>query len=103
MLLWKKNLMRHFFVPFDSCLVNSHYFDSSINFEVADVCSLFDGYQIMEVNDWKPHFEELLEREIKSLPSSVEVPKLELKEFPCRLKYAFFVPSDTFPIAITLN
>ena len=26
----------------ESCLVNSYFLDSSINFEAADVCSLFD-------------------------------------------------------------
>ena len=26
----------------ESCLVNSYFLDSSINFESADVCSLFD-------------------------------------------------------------
>ena len=101
MLLWKKNLMRHFCNPLDSCLVNSYYPDSSINSKVADVCYLSDESQIMEVNGWKPRFEELLERETKPLPSSVEVPKLELKQFSCGLKYAFFIPSDTFPVVIT--
>ena len=62
----------------ESCLVNSYFLHSSINFESADVCSLFDESQIMKVNGWEPCFEELLERETKPLPFSVEA-----------LKYAF--------------
>ena len=55
----------------------------------------------MEVNGWKPRFEELPERETQSLLSSVEVTKLELKQLSCGLKYAFFILGDTFPVAIT--
>ena len=55
----------------------------------------------MEVNGWKPCFEELPEREIKSILSSVEVPKLELEQLLRGLKYAFFISSDTFPVVIT--
>ena len=55
----------------------------------------------MEVNGWKQRFKELLERETLTLLSSVKVPKLELKQLSRGLKYAFFIPGDTFPIAIT--
>ena len=93
--------MRHFFDPLNSCLFNSYYLDSSINSKVVDVFSLINESQIMEVNGWKPRFEELLKRETQSLLSSVEVPKLELKQLSCGLKYAFVIPGDPFPIAIT--
>ena len=91
----------YFFDPLDSCLFNSYYLDSSINFEVVDVFSLINESQIMEVNGWKQRFKELLERETLTLLSSVKVPKLELKQLSRGLKYAFFIPGDTFPIAIT--
>ena len=94
-------LIRHLSNPLESCLVNSYNPDSSINPKVVDVCYLSDESQIMEVNGWKPRFEELPERETKSILSSIEVPKLELKQLLCGIKYAFFISGDTFPIVIT--
>ena len=64
-------------------------------------CSLVNESQIMEVNGWKPRFEELPKRNTKPLPSSIEVPKLELKQLPRDLRYAFLEPGDTFPIVFT--
>ena len=96
-------LMRHFSDPLESCLVNSYYPDSSINSKVADVCYLSDESQIMEVNDWKPCFEELLERETKFILSSVKVPKLELKQLLRGLKYAFFISVIPFLLLLLLN
>ena len=86
--------MRHFCNPHDSCLVNSYYPNSSINSKFANVCYLSNESQIMEVNEWKPRFKELLKRETQSLISSVEILKLELKQLSCGLKYAFFIPGD---------
>uniref|UniRef100_A0A2N9J3C0 Reverse transcriptase/retrotransposon-derived protein RNase H-like domain-containing protein n=1 Tax=Fagus sylvatica TaxID=28930 RepID=A0A2N9J3C0_FAGSY len=55
----------------------------------------------MELNCWKPRFEELPKSENKALPSSVAIPKLELKQLPSGLKYAFLESGDTFPIVIS--
>uniref|UniRef100_A0A2N9EYS5 RNA-directed DNA polymerase n=1 Tax=Fagus sylvatica TaxID=28930 RepID=A0A2N9EYS5_FAGSY len=35
------------------------------------------------------------------LPSSIEIPKLELKQLPSELKYAFLESGDTFPVVIS--
>jgi hypothetical protein len=43
----------------------------------------------MELNCWKPRFEELPKSENKALLSSVAISKLELKQLPSGLKYAF--------------
>ena len=94
-------LMRHFSNPLESCLVNSYYPNSSINSKVAYACYLSNESQIMEVNGCKPRFEELPKRETKSIFSSVEVPKLELKQLLRGLKYAFFISGDTFLVIIT--
>ncbi|XP_075669961.1 uncharacterized protein LOC142639702 [Castanea sativa] len=40
-------------------------------------------------------------REIKLLPSSEQVPKLELKSLPVELKYAFLGTDETFPVVIS--
>ena len=55
----------------------------------------------MELNFWKQRFEELPKSENKALPSSVAIPKLELKQFPSELKYVFFESGDTFSIVIS--
>jgi hypothetical protein len=55
----------------------------------------------MELNCWKPRFEELPKSENKVLLSSVVIPKLELKQLPNGLKYAFLESGDTFPIIIS--
>uniref|UniRef100_A0A2N9FCS6 RNA-directed DNA polymerase n=1 Tax=Fagus sylvatica TaxID=28930 RepID=A0A2N9FCS6_FAGSY len=44
--------------PLDSCLLNFSDGDSSIGSNIANVCSLLD-LQVMELNCWKPRFEEL--------------------------------------------
>ena len=46
-------------------------------------------------------YEELPPREIKLLPSSEQVPKLELKPLPVELKYAFLRTDETFPVVIS--
>uniref|UniRef100_A0A2N9G390 RNA-directed DNA polymerase n=1 Tax=Fagus sylvatica TaxID=28930 RepID=A0A2N9G390_FAGSY len=56
---------------------------------------------VMELNCWKPRFEELPKSENKALPSSVAIPKLELKQLPSGLKYAFLESGDTFPVVIS--
>ena len=46
-------------------------------------------------------YEELPHREIKLLPSSEQVPKLELKPLPVELKYAFLGTDETFLMVIS--
>jgi hypothetical protein len=86
--------------PLDSCLLNFSDGDSSIGSNIASVCSLLD-LQVMELNCWKPRFKELHKSENKALPSSVAIPKLELKQLPNGLKYAFLESGDTFPVVIS--
>jgi hypothetical protein len=86
--------------PLDSCLLNFSDSDSSIGSNITNVCSLLDS-QVMELNCWKPRFEELPKSENKALPFSVAIPKLELKQLPSGLKYAFLASGDTFPIVIS--
>jgi hypothetical protein len=86
--------------PLDSCLLNFSDGDSSIGSNIANVCSLLD-LQVMELNCWKPRFEELPKSENKALPFSVAISKLELKQLPNGLKYAFLESGDTFPVVIS--
>jgi hypothetical protein len=86
--------------PLDSCLLNFSNSDSSIGSDIANDCSLLNS-QVMELNCWKLRFEELPKSENKALPSSVAIPKLELKQLPSGLKYAFLESGDTFPVVIS--
>ena len=54
----------------------------------------------MEASNWKLKYEELPNREIKLLPSSEQVPKLELKPLLAELKYAFLGTDETFLVVI---
>ena len=55
----------------------------------------------MEVSNWNLKYGELPPREIKLLPSSEQVPKLELKPLPVELKYAFLGTNEIFPVVIS--
>uniref|UniRef100_A0A2N9IPP2 Reverse transcriptase/retrotransposon-derived protein RNase H-like domain-containing protein n=1 Tax=Fagus sylvatica TaxID=28930 RepID=A0A2N9IPP2_FAGSY len=87
--------------PLESCLVNSLDFDDDEDSEVAHICSVLNSSQVLEVNAWRPKFEELPPRNIMPVPSSVEAPKLELKPLPVELKYAFLGQEETFPVVIS--
>jgi len=51
--------------------------------------------------NWRPQIEELPPRSIKSIPSSVQPPKPDLKSLPFNLKYSFFGENETFPVIIS--
>jgi hypothetical protein len=87
--------------PLESCLVNSLDFDDDEDSEVAHICSVLNSSQVLEVNAWRPKFEELPPRNIMPVLSSVEAPKLELKPLPVELKYAFLGQEETFPVVIS--
>jgi hypothetical protein len=54
-----------------------------------------------KVNIWRPKIEELPLRSIKSIPSSVQPSKPDLKSLPFNLKYSFFEENETFPVIIS--
>jgi hypothetical protein len=87
--------------PLESCLVNSLDFDDDKDSEVAHICSVLNSSQVLEVNAWRPKFEELPPCNIMPVPSRVEAPKLELKSLPVELKYAFLGQEETFPVIIS--
>ena len=53
------------------------------------------------MSNWKLKYEKLPPREIKLLPSSEQVPELELKPLPVELKYVFLGIDETFPMVIS--
>ena len=75
--------------------------DFDENSEVAYIYSLLEFAQDLGTSKWTPTFEELPPQGIKSVPSSEQVPKLDLKPLPSELKYAFLGPNDTYPVVIS--
>ncbi|KAK9922019.1 hypothetical protein M0R45_030502 [Rubus argutus] len=84
----------------ENFLVNSHDSSTFENAEIVEISSFLDSFQVQEVNEWTTKFEKLPPR-VEPKPSSVEVPKLELKPLPADLKYAFLGLNDTFPVVIS--
>ena len=60
-----------------------------------------ESTQELEASNWKFKYEELPPREIKLLPSSEQVPKLELKPLLVELKYSFLGINESFPMVIS--
>jgi len=56
-----------------------------------------------KANSWRPKIEELPPRSIKSIPSSVQPPKPDLKSLPFNLKYSFLRENETFLVIISSN
>ena len=87
--------------PLEACLVNSCDFNFNENFEIAYIHCLLEYVQELEASNWKLKYEDLPPYEIKLLPSSEQVPKLELKPLPVEFKYAFLGTNETFLVVIS--
>ena len=87
--------------PLEACLVNSCDFNFDENSKIAYIHYLLGSTQEMEASNWKLKYEELPPCEIKLMPSSKQVPKLELKPLPVELKYAFQGTDETFPVVVS--
>ncbi|XP_058217607.1 uncharacterized protein LOC131328718 [Rhododendron vialii] len=86
--------------PLEVCLTaeEENFLDSP---EVEYLCSLLDVEDVCGTDIWSPKFEELPHLESKTLPSSIQPPKLELKVLPETLKYAFLGENETYPVVIS--
>ncbi|GKF26122.1 hypothetical protein Tco_0082016, partial [Tanacetum coccineum] len=56
--------------------------------------SFYPGTELVEPLEWKA-----FENQLK--PSNVKLPKLELKELPKHLEYAFLQENDQLPVVIS--
>ncbi|XP_058222963.1 uncharacterized protein LOC131332682 [Rhododendron vialii] len=65
------------------------------------LCSLLDMEDVCGTDVWSPKFKELPPLECKTIPSSIQPPKLELKVLPETLKYAFLGEHETYPMVIS--
>ena len=65
------------------------------------MCKFLEEEEKVDEALWYSHVEELPPCESFSLPSNLETPKLELKQLPQELKYAFLGEKESFPIVIS--
>ncbi|BBH02363.1 hypothetical protein Prudu_012902, partial [Prunus dulcis] len=68
---------------------------------VAEVGRPYEDDESAVVDKWRPRFEKVPPHKEKTLPSNVEVPKLELKPLPMGLKHAFLESNNTFSVVIS--
>jgi hypothetical protein len=54
-----------------------------------------------KANSWRLKIEELPPQSIESIPSSVQLPKPDLKSLPFNLKNSFLGEKETFPVIIS--
>ena len=80
------------------CLVNSFELSSQSDYDISNICSLFDCSQVRENKGWRPKIEQLGEC-VKD--DQEDPPKLELKPLPKELKYAFLRESQPYPVVIS--
>ena len=73
---------------------------SSLDRDLLDMCKSLEEEKHLGEALWYSHFEELPPRESFPLPSSLKIPKLELKQLPHELKYAFLGDEESFPVVI---
>ncbi|VVA32386.1 PREDICTED: integrase [Prunus dulcis] len=79
--------------PLESLLLNSKESELLEDPEIADHNSLLNSLQ---VDKWRPRFEKLPPWKEKTLPSNVEVPKLELKPYLRDLNMHSWGPTTLF-------
>ena len=74
---------------------------SEIEINEFDVLQMVYFQEESKANSWRSKIEELPPWSIKSIPSSVQPSKLDLKPLPFNLKYSFLGENKTFPIIIS--
>ncbi|XP_058092416.1 uncharacterized protein LOC131238836, partial [Magnolia sinica] len=84
----------------ETCLAHSHDFDDDM---IRETCALLDTAPVLEVNRWRPQFEELPQTDVVPLPSNLKPPKLDLKPLPSDLKYAYLGQDETYPVVISAH
>ncbi|MGV7343096.1 hypothetical protein PJI17_30815, partial [Mycobacterium kansasii] len=86
--------------PLETCLAHSYEFDDDT---IRETCVMLDVAPVLEVNRWKPQFEELPQTDEAPLPSNFKPPKLDLKPLPSDLKYAYLSQDETYPVVISAH
>jgi len=74
---------------------------SEIEIDESDNLQMFYFQEESKACNWRPQIEELPSRSIKSILSSVQPLKPDLKSLPFNLKYLFLGENETFPVIIS--
>jgi hypothetical protein len=92
-------------VDFIEKLVHDQFQTTSSETEIdeSDDVQMVYFQEESKANSWRPKIKELSPRSIKSIPSSVQPPKPDLKSLPFNLKYLFLGENKTFPVIISLK
>jgi len=90
-------------VDFIEKLVHDQFQTTSSETEIDESDDLQMVYfqEELKACNWRPQIEELPPRSIKSIHSSVQPPKPDLKSLPFNLKYSFLGENETFPVIIS--
>ncbi|XP_026419888.1 uncharacterized protein LOC113315855 [Papaver somniferum] len=86
--------------PLQACLENFNleFYDDEY---ISEVQSLLESVPQMDVTKWQNKVKQLPLSDTKSITSSEESPKQELKTLPSTLKYTFLGSFDTLPVIIS--
>ncbi|XP_004297990.1 PREDICTED: acylamino-acid-releasing enzyme-like [Fragaria vesca subsp. vesca] len=85
--------------PLEACLV---HFGADFDFDksIKEVNALLDSVPLIDSANWKSKVEPLPLSSSPPIPSIVKPPKLDLKQLPDTLKYAFLGPFESLPVII---
>jgi len=87
--------------PLEACLSHFDFEDFDTEHYVGEVNSLLDTAAAIDFLPWRVPKEPLPSTScIPLVPSLISPPKLELKQLPAMLKYAFLGTNDTLPVII---
>jgi hypothetical protein len=87
--------------PLEACLTHFDFEDFNMEHYVDEVNSLLDTAAAIDVPPWRLPNESLPSTlGIPHIPSPISPPKLELKQLPTMLKYAFLGSNETLPVII---
>ncbi|XP_062170431.1 uncharacterized protein LOC133876162 [Alnus glutinosa] len=87
--------------PLEACLTHFDFEDFNTEHYVDEVNSLLDTAAAIDVPPWRLPNESLPSTlGIPHIPSPISPPKLELKQLPTTLKYAFLGSNETLPVII---
>ncbi|KAI3465788.1 hypothetical protein Pfo_022451 [Paulownia fortunei] len=96
-----EELVHEYFTTTNSSDSLETCFESESIYKKEHTNTISEFLQVQEKYFWKPRFEELSSSTVKSIPSSIKAPVVELKPLPVNLKYSFLGENETFPVIIS--
>ncbi|KAI3453495.1 hypothetical protein Pfo_010158 [Paulownia fortunei] len=96
-----EELVHEYFTTTNSSDSLETCFESESIYKKEHTNTISEFLQVQEKYFWKPRFEELSSSTVKSIPSSIKAPVVELKPLPVNLKYSFLGENETFSVIIS--